>query len=85
MIASESSGSRLIPLNVLFGAPGVPCTFSGLVGGLCVQNTPGTLASLLSLKNLRRCPGSNERGLSDSQLTQGGTINCDPTERPIGP
>ena len=43
------------------------------------------LASLLSLTNLRRCPGANERGLSDSQLTQGGTVDCDPNERPIGP
>ena len=39
----------------------------------------------LGVKDLRRCPGSNERGLSSDQLTQGGTVDCDPTETPIGP
>ena len=29
--------------------------------------------------------GSNERGLSEDQLTQGGTVDCDPTEVPLGP
>src|SRR4029077_19661362 len=49
------------------GVPGVPCTFSQLiVPGTCTNNTPGVLSSLLSLKNLRRCPGSNERGQSAS-------------------
>ena len=44
------------------------------------QRPPGT-----GLKYLRRCPGSNERGLSDDQLTQGGTIDCDPSQTPVGP
>jgi hypothetical protein len=35
--------------------------------------------------NLQRCPGSNERGVSADQLTQGGAINCDPAQMPTGP
>ena len=38
-----------------------------------------------ALKYLPRCPGSNERGLSEDQLTQGGTVDCDPTQTPMGP
>jgi phospholipid/cholesterol/gamma-HCH transport system substrate-binding protein len=67
------------------GVPGVPCNPTNPLQAPCVTNTPAVLASLLSLKNLRRCPGSNERGLSDSQLTLGGTVNCDPSEKPVGP
>jgi phospholipid/cholesterol/gamma-HCH transport system substrate-binding protein len=37
------------------------------------------------IKYLERCPGSNERGLSEDQLTQGGTIECDPNQVPVGP
>jgi phospholipid/cholesterol/gamma-HCH transport system substrate-binding protein len=37
------------------------------------------------LKYLRRCPGSNERGLTEEQLTQGGTVDCDPSQTPVGP
>ena len=40
----------------------------------------------LDAKNLRRCPGANERGLSDGdQFTQDGTVDCDPSQTPIGP
>jgi phospholipid/cholesterol/gamma-HCH transport system substrate-binding protein len=37
------------------------------------------------LKYLRRCPGANERGFSEEQLTQGGTLDCDPDQTPLGP
>src|SRR5829696_5176909 len=37
------------------------------------------------LKFLRRCPGANERGFSEEQLTQGGTLDCDPDQTPLGP
>ena len=37
------------------------------------------------LKDLRRCPGANERGLTNDQLTQGGTVDCDPSQTPLGP
>jgi phospholipid/cholesterol/gamma-HCH transport system substrate-binding protein len=73
------------------GAPGVPCTnpLEILPGGTCVPLSPADLLDQLGaidgLKNLERCPGSNERGLSDDQLTQGGTVDCDPSQKPIGP
>ena len=72
------------------GAPGVPC--GGLdilpppVGtGLCSLLNPGQLLTSLGIKNLHRCPGSNERGLTSDQLTQGGTLDCDPNQIPLGP
>jgi phospholipid/cholesterol/gamma-HCH transport system substrate-binding protein len=73
------------------GAPsaGVPCNDVAdilmLPGGPCQAVPASDLANLLSLKNLKRCPGANERGLSDEQLTQGGTIDCDPSQKPLGP
>jgi len=39
----------------------------------------------LSLQNFQRCPGAHERGLSSEQLTIGETVDCDPSEVPIGP
>ena len=27
----------------------------------------------------------HERGLTDDQLTQGGTLDCNPSQRPLGP
>jgi len=50
-----------------------------------VPLSPTDLQDQLGLQNLRRCPGSNERGLTDDQLTQGGTVDCDPNQKPIGP
>jgi hypothetical protein len=78
------------------GAPsaGVPCNDVDeiikipLGTSACQTLSPEELATALAgtgLKYQRRCPGSNERGLSDDQLTQGGTIDCDPSQRPVGP
>jgi phospholipid/cholesterol/gamma-HCH transport system substrate-binding protein len=41
----------------------------------------------LSIDNLRRCPGSNERDPGDhsTPFTDNGTLNCDPSEVPVGP
>jgi phospholipid/cholesterol/gamma-HCH transport system substrate-binding protein len=68
--------------------PIVPCT-NPIVNPLCTAADPSRLLTTLTnaggYKVLRRCPGSNERGLSDNQLTQGGTVDCDPSEKPIGP
>jgi phospholipid/cholesterol/gamma-HCH transport system substrate-binding protein len=53
--------------------------------------TPDLLAAPLSaadvigaldINNLRRCPGSNERG---GAFTDGGAIDCDPSQTPVGP
>jgi hypothetical protein len=46
---------------------------------------PAQLLTSLGIKDLNRCPGSNERGLTSDQLTQGGTLDCDPTQVPLGP
>ncbi len=70
---------------------GVPCNDVAeilkipLGTSLCQTLSGSDLANALGIKDLRRCPGSNERGLSEDQLTQGGTIDCDPTETPLGP
>jgi phospholipid/cholesterol/gamma-HCH transport system substrate-binding protein len=75
------------------GAPsaGVPC--NSLVDILMIPSgssacqllDPTSITQNLGVKDLHRCPGANERGLSSDQLTQGGTIDCDPTQTPLGP
>jgi phospholipid/cholesterol/gamma-HCH transport system substrate-binding protein len=71
------------------GAPNVSvCGTVQILGGLCDVLTPPGLLSQLGLsglKYLRRCPGANERGLTEEQLTQGGTVDCDPSQTPVGP
>jgi phospholipid/cholesterol/gamma-HCH transport system substrate-binding protein len=68
------------------GPPGVPCPNSlEILGGACSVLDAGQLLNQLGIKEVRRCPGANERGLSDDQLTQGGTIDCDPSQVPVGP
>ena len=52
---------------------------------ICTLNPASFLTSQLGLKDLQRCPGANERGLSEDQLTQGGTVPCDPKQVPLGP
>jgi phospholipid/cholesterol/gamma-HCH transport system substrate-binding protein len=54
----------------------------------CQVLSPTDLMGALSdtgIKYLKRCPGANERGFSEEQLTQGGTIDCDPSQTPVGP
>jgi phospholipid/cholesterol/gamma-HCH transport system substrate-binding protein len=66
--------------------PGVPCGLLDVANpSVCTLNPSSFLLSNLGLKELKRCPGSNERGLSQDQLTQGGTVPCDSSEVPIGP
>ncbi|MFL5907105.1 MAG: hypothetical protein ACJ75Z_05865, partial [Solirubrobacterales bacterium] len=71
------------------GAPslGVPCNnILAIIGGACqVLSGADLLSQLPGIKYTRRCPGANERGLTDEQLTQGGTIDCDPSQVPVGP
>jgi phospholipid/cholesterol/gamma-HCH transport system substrate-binding protein len=68
---------------------GVPCNqLLGVILGSCQPLTENDLFEALSgsgLKYLERCPGSNERGLSEEQLTHGGTIDCNPNQVPVGP
>src|SRR3954453_19877700 len=68
------------------GPPGIPCPSQlDAIGGLCSLLNPAQLLGELGIKDLQRCPGSNERGLSSGQLTQGGTVDCDPSQVPLGP
>jgi phospholipid/cholesterol/gamma-HCH transport system substrate-binding protein len=75
------------------GAPsaGIPCNdivqILLIPGGtsICQTLNPAELSQQLGIKDLQRCPGSNERGLTDDQLTQGGTVDCDPSQTPLGP
>jgi phospholipid/cholesterol/gamma-HCH transport system substrate-binding protein len=65
---------------------GVPCnSIVGIIGGSCQPLSGTDLLGGLGIKDLQRCPGSNERGLTSDQLTQGGTIDCNTTQVPIGP
>jgi hypothetical protein len=61
------------------------CGALEVLGSLCSPLNGDDLYNALGAKFLRRCPGSNERGLSEDQLTQGGSVDCDPAETPIGP
>jgi phospholipid/cholesterol/gamma-HCH transport system substrate-binding protein len=44
-------------------------------------------ATPISIGNNSRCPGSNERDQGDGTMpfTDGGTLNCDPSQVPLGP
>src|SRR4051812_23265834 len=66
------------------GAPGagVPCNdiveiLNLQLGNpsICQALSPSELTGQLGIKDLERCPGANERGLTDDQLTQNGTLN----------
>jgi phospholipid/cholesterol/gamma-HCH transport system substrate-binding protein len=69
------------------GVPGIPtCGLLEILGGLCNVVSPGDLFSNIpGIKYLERCPGANERGLTEDELTQGGRINCNPDQTPVGP
>jgi phospholipid/cholesterol/gamma-HCH transport system substrate-binding protein len=67
------------------GPPGGICTLADIIPGLCEALDPNELYNALGAKFVRRCPGANERGFTEEQLTQGGTVDCDPTQTPIGP
>jgi phospholipid/cholesterol/gamma-HCH transport system substrate-binding protein len=69
------------------GTPPVACPniLQILPGGICDALSPDDVLQGLGIKQLQRCPGSNERGLTEDQLTHGGTVECDPTEVPLGP
>jgi phospholipid/cholesterol/gamma-HCH transport system substrate-binding protein len=69
------------------GLPGIStCGLLEILGDLCDVVSPGDLFSNLpGIKYLERCPGANERGLSDDELTQGGRIDCNPDQKPVGP
>jgi hypothetical protein len=71
------------------GVPGVNfCGITEILGGLCTALNGDDLYNALGAKFLRRCPGANERGLNEEELTQANTpypVNCDPSQTPLGP
>ena len=82
-------------LNTFSSGPpsaGVPCNdvtqILNLGLGLpsvCQALSPTDQLNALGIKDLKRCPGANERGLTSDQLTQGGTIDCNSNQIPLGP
>jgi phospholipid/cholesterol/gamma-HCH transport system substrate-binding protein len=68
------------PCNDIFEIVKIPLGTS-----TCEALSGSDLEDALGIKDLRRCPGSNERGFTEDQLTQGGTVDCDPTQTPVGP
>jgi phospholipid/cholesterol/gamma-HCH transport system substrate-binding protein len=84
--------TTLNAFSVGLPSAGVPCTdlveilkLGASLPSLCQQLNPTELTQSLGIKDLQRCPGANERGLSDDQLTQGGSLDCDPSQTPLGP
>jgi phospholipid/cholesterol/gamma-HCH transport system substrate-binding protein len=47
----------------------------------------GEIRDMLSIDNRRRCPGANERDNGDGStpFTDGGSLDCDPAQLPVGP
>jgi len=76
----RSAAGRGVTLNTFsFSTPNFPD----------ILGPPADLLStpLLDTGNTRRCPGANERPAPDGSnpFTDGGTLNCDPSEIPPGP
>jgi hypothetical protein len=70
---------------------GLPDLLGGLIDtvtGPGGESTPANFfANGLVQDQLERCPGSNERDPGDNStpFTDGGAIDCDPSEVPVGP
>jgi phospholipid/cholesterol/gamma-HCH transport system substrate-binding protein len=77
---SLGTPSAGVPCNSLTEILKIPLGTS-----LCQTLNGDDIYNALGAKFLRRCPGANERGLSEEQLTQSGTVDCDPNETPLGP
>jgi phospholipid/cholesterol/gamma-HCH transport system substrate-binding protein len=60
--------------------PGIPCLSAPPLN-------PGQIEAGLTIDNLNRCPGSNERNPGDNStpFTDNGTLACNPSEVPPGP
>jgi phospholipid/cholesterol/gamma-HCH transport system substrate-binding protein len=80
--ANGGMGRIATTANLFSLSAGVPNLLAPIV-----NPTIGQLQSAgLSIDNLRRCPGSNERPAGDGSnpFTDNGTLNCDPSEVPPG-
>jgi phospholipid/cholesterol/gamma-HCH transport system substrate-binding protein len=62
-------------------SPGVPSLFQPPI------NPSTVFGSLLDTGNLERCPGANERDPGDGStpFTEGGRLDCNPSQVPVGP
>jgi phospholipid/cholesterol/gamma-HCH transport system substrate-binding protein len=85
---SASTPSSGIPCNSLLGVlasePGLE-QLASQIGQVCQPLSGSDLLNGMGIKYLERCPGSNERGLTSDQLTQGGRVDCNPDQVPLGP
>ncbi len=84
----DASGGlgRIAPTFNAFSASssGLPDLLSPIDVGELLQ---GANLDLLDVGNTARCPGSLERDPGDGStpFTDGGALNCDPTQIPTGP
>src|SRR6266511_699670 len=72
--------------NVIPASPGLPPPLD-FIPGFSPNPVGDAFFSALDTGNLKRCPGSNERNPGDNStpFTEGGTLDCDPSEVPPGP
>jgi phospholipid/cholesterol/gamma-HCH transport system substrate-binding protein len=88
-VGAPSSG---VPCNSLLGVlagetaeiPGFD-QLASQIGQVCQPLSGSDLLNGMGIKYLERCPGSNERGLTSDQLTQGGRVDCNTDQVPLGP
>jgi phospholipid/cholesterol/gamma-HCH transport system substrate-binding protein len=66
-----------------FSTPGVP----NLLDPVPIADKGDIQAAGLDIGNLERCPGSNERDPGDGStpFTDGGALDCEPDQTPVGP
>jgi phospholipid/cholesterol/gamma-HCH transport system substrate-binding protein len=80
-----SNVPNVIPASPNFTLP-LPPPLNITVPGFTPENSQ-QFFSAFDLGNLERCPGANERNPGDNStpFTDGGTLDCDPSEVPPGP
>jgi phospholipid/cholesterol/gamma-HCH transport system substrate-binding protein len=88
---NDFGASGIVDANGVIGRIGTTAnTFSASTPGfpsILGQAGDQTSDPLLDTGNTRRCPGANERPAPDGSnpFTDGGTLNCDPSQIPPGP
>jgi hypothetical protein len=65
----------------------LPLPIPDLLSPLLPDELQTVLNDIHGINLLERCPGANERDPGDGStpFTDGGTLDCDPTQDPIGP
>jgi phospholipid/cholesterol/gamma-HCH transport system substrate-binding protein len=72
--------------NAIPASPGLPPPLN-IIPGFTPNPQGPALFNALDTGNLERCPGANERNPGDNStpFTDGGTLDCDPSQVPPGP